>query len=213
MAREPGLFGQVEQDVAAQRRDAVAGAAAHQPHRLGRRHADADRAAQQLHELLGEPGRCFRIVRELDLAAIVPLDRRTRQRHQVGGLHHLFNLGVAELVDGGVHVLDQGADRSGQFLPHPDLAAGVADRTAPGLPAPGAGPQPQQGEPVAHGRDHRVRRIPCGGDGGDDHDAAGPGQRLAAIGPDVAFPAPVIDFPDRGQDAGAGVAVGAQDRW
>ena len=109
-------------------------------------------------------------------------------------------------------MLDQRTDRGGELLPHRGLVAGVADRAAPGLPAAGAGPQPQQGKPVAHGRDHRVRRIPCGGDGGDDHDAAGPGQGLAAIGPDVAFPAPVIDFPDRGQDAGAGVAVGGKDR-
>ena len=82
----------------------------------------------------------------------------------------------------------------------------------PALLASGAGPQPQQGEPVAHRRDHGVRRIPCRGDGGDDHDAAGPGQRLAAIGADVAFPAAVIDFADRGQHAGAGVAVGGQDQ-
>ena len=103
------------------------------------------------------------------------------------------------------------ADRVGQFLPHPGLTAGVADRSAPGLPAPGGCPQPQQGEAVAHRGDHRVRRVPCGGDGGDDHDAAGPGQGLAAIGPDVAFPAAVIDFADGSQNGGTGVAVGAQD--
>ena len=56
--------------------------------------------------------------------------------------------------------------------------------------------------------DDGVRRVPCGGDGADDCNPAGPCERLAAVGADVALPPAVVDLAQCCQHAGPGVAVG-----
>ena len=79
-----GVGGNIEQDIPAQRRDGVAGAAEGQAHPGWWCHPDGDGAAQQLHELLGEAGRHFRRVRNHNVAAIVALHRRARHGHDIG---------------------------------------------------------------------------------------------------------------------------------
>ena len=124
------------------------------------------------------------------------------------------DFGVAELVPVGSRRADDAADHGGKLLPHGDLAAGVADRLTPGpLRARYLSVGADHDKPVAHGGDNGMRGIPGGGDGADNDDAPDPGQGLAAIGADIAFPAAVIDFPNGGEHAGARVAVGRQDRW
>ena len=51
-----------------------------------------------------------------------------------------------------------------------------------------------------------------GGDGADNDDTPGPSERLAAVSPDVALPAAVVNFPDGGQHTRARIAISRQDR-
>ena len=54
-------------------------------------------------------------------------------------------------------------------------------------------------------RDHGVRRCPRPSSGRDDNDTSLPGQRLAAIGADVAHLAAVVNFANGGQHPATGV--------
>ena len=86
-----------------------------------------------------------------------------------------------------VDVADEAAHDRGQFGPHCHFSAGVPDCLKTGSFASDTAIGSHLHEAVAHHRHDTMRRIPGGGDRADDRDAAGPGERLPAIGSDVAF--------------------------
>ena len=90
------MRGQVVDDRQPQRRHRVAGAADRQPQRVVAVHADRDGAADDLGELLGEPGRHLGRVRVDDVAAVVVLDAGAGQGDEVGGREQLLGLGVGQ---------------------------------------------------------------------------------------------------------------------
>jgi hypothetical protein len=84
--------GDVEQDLAAQWGDGIAGAADGELHGILDGHADGHCPAHQLPKLLGEPGRHLQRVRVDDIAAVVALDAGAGSGDDVGGLDELGGL-------------------------------------------------------------------------------------------------------------------------
>ena len=99
-----------------------------------------------------------------------------------------------------------------KLLAHGDFMTDVLNGAPASSEAAHARVGAYQHEAIAHGRNHAVRGIPSGRDGANDSEPSFPGERLAAIGADVALPAAVIDFSYGRQHRAANFAIGRQDR-
>src|SRR5262249_16910628 len=159
-------------------------------------------------------GRHFLRVRVDHLAPVITLDAGARPGHDVGELGQLAGLVRAELILGPGGGVDQSADRRCELPAHATLPAGVAAGLPRGADASlrvlrvGA----HDDEAVAHNGDDAMRRVPGGGAGADDGDAAGPGERAPAAGADVALPLTVVDLTQRSQDEAASPLVHREAR-
>src|SRR5262249_4594096 len=120
----------------------------------------------------------------------VALDRGTGAGDEIGQVEQVVHLVVGQVLDGVVlYRVQQLRHRVGEFGAHPDLDAGVAHGLAASVAAAVvvAG-ETYEHEPVAHRRHDGVRAIPGGRHAADEYQPAAPGERLAAVGADVARP-------------------------